>query len=80
MHICEEELGSIEGNLPSKRRYMSLLGDLLKMGDIYALLIITRCTFIESIANEVQKVNGEMGVEAGEGVYPDAEASKTDRR
>ncbi len=65
MHICEDELTNMETNFVNKKKYLNLIGDFMKLGDIYAVLIITRSTFLENIFNSIQKVKGENGFEAG---------------
>lgn len=61
MHICEDELTNMEVNFVNKKKYLNLIGDFMKLGDIYAVLIITRSSFLENIFNEIQKVKGEKG-------------------
>lgn len=80
MHICEDELSSMETNFVNKKKYLNLIGDFMKQGDIYAVLIITRSTFLESIFERIQKVKGENGLEAGETIYPQVEAAKADKK
>jgi hypothetical protein len=46
MHICEDELTNMETNFVNKKKYLNLIGDFMKLGDIYAVLIITRSTFL----------------------------------
>jgi len=46
MNICEEELDQIETNFINKKKYLNLLGDFMRAGDIYAVLIITRSSFL----------------------------------
>ena len=58
MHVCEEELNNMETNFVNKKKYLGLIGDFMKLGDIYAVLIITRSSFLESIFEKVQKVRG----------------------
>ena len=52
----------------------------MKYGDIYAVLIITRSSFLESIFQKVQKAKGEMSLDAGESIYPEVEASRSDKK
>jgi len=47
MNICEEELDQMDNNFINKKKYLNLLGDFMRAGDIYALLIITRSNFLE---------------------------------
>lgn len=70
----------METNFVNKKKYLNLIGEFMKLGDIYAVLIVTRSTFLESIFKEVQKVKGEAGFEAGEGIYPKIEAAKSDKK
>jgi hypothetical protein len=42
----------------NKKKYLILLGDFMKWGDIYAVLIISRSTFLENIFEEIKKVRG----------------------
>jgi hypothetical protein len=80
MHVCEDELGHMQANFVNKKKYLGLLGDFMRLGDIYALLIITRSAFLEEIFTIVQKVKGETGLDAGEGIYPDVEAARADKK
>lgn len=58
MNVCEDELTNMETNFTNKKKYLNLLGEFMKGGDIYAVLIITRSTFLESIYDKVQMVKG----------------------
>jgi len=71
MHVCEDELTNMETNFVNKKKYLNLLGDFMKLGDIYAVLIITRSTFLETIFEKIQKIKGDKGLEAGEQIYPE---------
>jgi len=46
MNICEEELDLMETNFINKKKYLYLLGEFMRSGDIYAVLIITRSSFL----------------------------------
>jgi hypothetical protein len=46
MNLCEDELTNMDTNFPNKKKYLNLLGEFMKGGDIYAVLIITRSTFL----------------------------------
>lgn len=70
----------MESNFVNKKKYLNLIGEFMKLGDIYAVLIVTRSTFLVSIFKEVQKVKGEAGFEAGEGIYPRIEAARNDKK
>lgn len=52
----------------------------MRLGDIYAVLIVTRSSFLEQIYGRVQEVRGEDGFSAGETIYPEIEASRTDKK
>ena len=43
----------------------------MRLGDIYAVLIVTRSSFLEQIYGRVQEIRGEDGFSAGEGIYPE---------
>ena len=58
MHIWEDELTNMETNFVNKKKYLNLIGDFMKLGDIYAVLIITRSTFLENIFSSIQKDKG----------------------
>ena len=80
MNICEDELCTMETNFVNKKKYLILLGEFMKSGDIYAVLIITRSTFLETIYDRIQSVKGETGLDAGQQIYPEVEAAKGEKR
>ena len=46
LHICEDELIKMDGNFENKKKYLNLIGDFIKLGDIYSVLILTRSSFL----------------------------------
>lgn len=46
MHVCEDELNNMQTNFANKKKYLALLGDFMRQGDIYAVLILTRSSFL----------------------------------
>jgi hypothetical protein len=36
----------METNFPNKKKYLNLLGEFMRAGDIYAVLTITRSSFL----------------------------------
>lgn len=80
LNICEDELSNMETNFPNKKKYLNLIGDFIKAGDIFAVLILTRSSFLEIIYEEIQKVEGDTGLEAGDKIYPRVEATKAEKR
>jgi hypothetical protein len=43
----------METNFVNKKKYLTIIGDFMKYGDIYPLLIITRSSFLEEIFNKL---------------------------
>ena len=71
MNICEEELCNMESNFGNKKKYLNLIGDFMKAGDIYAVLVLSRTPFLEEVFDKLEKVKGQNGIEAGDKIYPE---------
>ena len=65
LHICEDELIKMDNNFENKKKYLNLIGDFMKLGDIYAVLILTRSNFLESIYDNIKDIKGEISISAG---------------
>jgi hypothetical protein len=70
----------METNFINKKKYLALIGEFMKSGDIYAVFILTRSSFLWEIYEKLEHVQGHRNVEAGDKIYPEVEASKTDKR
>lgn len=80
MNICEEELCSMETNFVNKKKYLALIGEFMKAGDIYAVFILTRSPFLEEIYERVSEVEGQKNIDVGTKIYPEIEAPKADKK
>ena len=52
----------------------------MKLGDIYAVLILTRSTFLQNIFENIKVVEGHQGLDVGQKIYPQIAASKEDKK
>ena len=55
----------MDNNFENKKKYLNLIGDFMKLGDIYAVLILTRSNFLESIYDNIKDIKGEISISAG---------------
>jgi hypothetical protein len=53
-----------------KRKYLGLLTELVRYGDIEAIVMIQNSEFISSFVAHISKLQGQLGVNQGENIYP----------
>ncbi len=63
-----------------KRKYLGLLTELVRYGDIEAIVMIQNSEFISSFVAHISQLQGQIGVNQGENIYPEIKASKTVKR
>ena len=70
INFCEEELLELGEEFEHKKRYLGILNELVRNGDMEAIVTIKNSEFIPAIAARVSKVEGHLGINKGEGIMP----------
>lgn len=80
INFCEEELLDISDNLDLKRKYLGVLNELVRSGDIEAIIMVKNSEFLPGIVAHISKLPGQQGVNAGEAIFPEIKATKQIKR
>lgn len=67
-------------NLDLKKKYLNLLNELVRSGDIEAIIMIKNSEFVPAIAAHFSKVQGHLGLAQGDAIYPEIQAAKALKR
>lgn len=78
--LCEEELDSMTERIEVKKRYLNLLNELARWGDIEAIIMIHHSEFLSSITANICNVQGQLGLQHGENIYPEILGKKSDKK
>lgn len=70
VEIIEEELSNMASNFINKKKYLNLLNDLIRSGEIESIYLVNTADFVRDIAEEISKVKGELGPQVGEYIFP----------
>lgn len=57
-------------NFINKKKYLNLLNDLIRSGEIESIYLVNTADFVREIAEEISKVKGELGPQQGEYIFP----------
>lgn len=80
INVCEDELNDLAEGFEEKRRYLALLNELVRSGDIEAIIMIKNSEFLPAIAARVASLPGHLGIAQGENFCPEITASKQAKR
>ena len=80
INLCEQELLEINQNLDEKRKYLALLNELARNGDIQAIILVKNSEFVPEITAHISKLPGHTGINAGENIFPEIKATKQLKR
>lgn len=61
VEIIESELSNMSANFINKKKYLNLLNDLIRSGEIQSIYLINTTDFLNQIADEIGKVRGNIG-------------------
>jgi hypothetical protein len=53
-----------------KKKYLALINELVRYGDIEAVIMIKNSEFVPSIVAHFSKLPGHLGLNQGENIYP----------
>jgi hypothetical protein len=53
-----------------KKKYLALLNELVRYGDIEAIIMIKNSEFVPLIVAHFNKLQGNLGLNQGENIYP----------
>lgn len=60
----------LANNFEIKGKYLSLLNELVRFGDIEAIIMIKNSDFLPMICSRIGKINGHLAVAEGEKAFP----------
>lgn len=80
VEIIEEELSKMHQNFVNKKKYLNLLNDLIRSGEIESIYLVNTTEFVRQIAEEIGKVKGELGPSQGDYIFPKIQASKQQKK